>query len=279
MRFSSPFWTSVALLLASGGVSGCGLSGGKPEPVTITRASYQPFGANYRGVTFGRTTQYFDDQPTETEFGFEYFVSAAVDTTGEQFVATLALDSVLLLAGATGGLSQAQVDSARGATFNASMARNGLLTDFTGGELSGVVAREITDRILKPFFPILPERGVESGDVWSDTVETQVVVNGLDNHVTQISEHAATDWAPFGGERALHIVTVSHYTFNGSGSQSGREFTIEGTGRRHIHQYLSEAGRYLGMVSADTSDGEARIADMELVIPIQQTRTDSLSIR
>jgi hypothetical protein len=279
MKFPITVWTSVTLIAASVGVTACGLLGGKPEPAPITRASYQPFDANYRGVSFGRTTQYFEEHPTETDFALEYFISADVAAAGDGLAATLVLDSVLLFDGATGGISEAQVDSARGTTFRADLAGNGRLTNFVGGDFSGGLARELADRVLKSFFPFLPDQGAESGLVWADTLETKMVVQGLDNSIRLISEHSATDWTLHSGERALHILTVSNYSFNGSGTQSGRAFTIEGRGRRHIHRYLSENGRYLGLISADTSDAEARITDREMVIPIHQTRIDSLSIR
>ncbi len=279
MRLLTTVSTLWPLVTVSVGLAGCGLLGRKTEPVTIARTSYQPFGANYRGVSLGRTTQYFDEQPTETEFGLEYFVSTEVDTAGVGFVATMVLDSVLLFDGATGGVSQSQADSARGAAFRADMARDGRLADLAGGELAGGLARELADRVLRPFFPILPAGGAESGAVWADTIDAQIVVNGLENTIRLLSEHSAVAWTLHAGERALHIVTVSNYTFSGAGTQSGRAFTIDGHGRRHLHRYLSETGRYLGLVSTDTSDAEARITEMEMVIPIHQTRTDSLSIR
>ena len=267
------------LLMVAVSIQACGLLGGKPEPETITKAAYQPFSASYRGVGFGRTTQYFDDQPTETDFGLEFFVTVHVAALAGALSATLVLDSVVLFDGATGGITPAQVDSARGASFHASLADDGRLIEYGGGETSGSLARELSDRVLKPFFPIIPTGGAEPGATWSDTVETQIVANGIDNNVRLISEHVATEWALHAGMRALRIVTLTTYDFIGSGSQSGRAFTIEGHGRRHLHRYVSESGRYLGLVSADTSDGEARITDMDIVIPIHQTRVDSLVIR
>jgi hypothetical protein len=109
-------------------------------------------------------------------------------------------------------------------------------------------------------------------------VQSQIAMAGLDNSVTQINDHFATEWVDHAAVRALHIRTVSEYTFSGAGIQAGHAFTIEGTGRRHISRYLGEDGRYLGMVSADTSDGEARLTDMDLLVPIHQTRIDSLTI-
>jgi hypothetical protein len=269
----------VLTLALTVGASACGLLGGRPEPVPITTAGYQPYGAEYRGVSVGRTTQYFDEQPTETVFGLEYFTSSIVTAAVEGLVATLVLDSILLFDDAMGGVTGAQADSARGATYRADMAPTGRLTGFLGGEISGSLARELADRVLKPFFPILPERGAQSGSTWADTIDTQMVVNGLETNIRSISEYSALDWGLHAGERALHIFTLSNYSFNGTGIQAGREFTIEGTGRRHLHRYLSESGRYLGLVSTDTSDAEARLADLDIVIPIHQTRVDSLSIR
>ena len=110
MRLPTAVWASVSLVMISTGIAACGLFGGKPDPVTITRATYQPFGADYRGVSLGRTTQYFDEQPTETGFGLEYFINADVVYAGDGLTATLVLDSVLLFEGATGGVPAAQVD-------------------------------------------------------------------------------------------------------------------------------------------------------------------------
>jgi hypothetical protein len=93
------------------------------------------------------------------------------------------------------------------------------------------------------------------------------------------SQHTATGWTDHAGERALLIRTFSVYDFSGSGSQSGRAFTLSGDGRRHLLRYIGEDGRYLGLVAADTSTGEARLTHLDIVIPIHQTRIDSLAIR
>ncbi len=253
--------------------------GGNPEPELVTTAKYQAFSANYRGVSVGRTTQHFDDQATETDFGFLYYVRADVVPVETSFQATFTLDSLLLIEGANGGVTEEQGDSASGAMFVANLAASGHLTDFTENGLSGRMSTEVADRVLKTFFPIIPNHGAEEGAVWIDTSDVQMIVNDLDNSVQFINEHTATEWTLHLGQRALHIITISNYSFNGSGSQAGRPFTLAGRGRRHFHRYLSENGRYLGLVSADTSEGEARLTDLEMVIPISQIRIDTLTIR
>ena len=241
MRFSTTIWTTAALTAVTVGVAACGLFKGNPQPELITRTSYRPSSVSYRGVNVGRTIQRFDEHATETEFGLQFFVRTEVAPAGDALEATFVLDSILLLEGAAAGISASQVDSARGATFSAKLTTNGRLTDFTGGVSSGSIARELADRSLKQFFPLIPDQGVEAGAVWADTLDTHRVVSGLDNNIRLVSEHAALDWTLHAGERALHILTVSDYTFSGSGIQSGREFTIEGRGRRHIH---SRGGSY-----------------------------------
>ncbi len=271
----APSSTLLVLVMALGG---CGLFGGSSEPKPVTTATYQPFSADYRAVSFTRTSQHFDDQGTETRFGLRYFVHTDVDDDSGSLTATLSLDSIILEENASAGISTAQVDSARGAEFKATLAPTGRLTDFENSNESGSLARELADRLLETFFPIIPDHGAEAGASWVDTVHTEMVANGLRNRVRLVNEHAATEWRLKAGERALHIETMSAYTFSGSGSQAGRSFTIDGSGRRHIDRFISEEGRYLGLVSADTSHAEALIEDLDMVIPIHQTRFDSVSI-
>jgi len=269
----------VALLLALPLLnSGCSLFGGSPDPEPVRRAYYQPFGASYRGVSYTQTRQNFDDNTTETDFGLRYFIRADVDSAESGLSVTLQLDSIAVDEGARGGVTQQQVDSAGGAVFQANLEPNGRLSNFYGGESSGGLASELADRILKRFFPIIPGHGAEVGAAWVDTLDSRMVVNGMENTVSLISEHTALDWTTHAGERALQIATMANYTFTGSGSQAGNDFTLEGSGRRHITRFISEQGRYLGLVSADTSDGEAQVPALGIVIPIQQTRNDSLKI-
>lgn len=269
---------SAALLFLAVAVGGCGLFGGRSEPKPVTTATYRPFSADYRGVSLTRTSQHFDDQGTETRFGLRYFVHTNVAADSGSLTVAFSLDSIFLEENASAGISSAQVDSARGARFKATLAPTGRLTDFRNPTQSGSLARELADRLLETFFPAIPYKGAEAGATWVDTVHTEIAVNGMENDVRLVNQHAATAWRLKAGERALHIETTSVYTFTGSGSQAGRSFTIEGSGRRHIDRFISEEGRYLGLVSADTSDAEALIEDLDMVIPIHQTRVDTVSI-
>ena len=157
MKSPTTVRTAATLMAVAVGVTACGLFKGNPQPELVTRASYQPSSVSYRGVSFGRTTQRFDEHATETKFGLQYFLRTDVIPAGGALEVTFAVDSILLLEGATGGISAAQVDSARGAMFHARLAMTGRLTDFGGGESSGSLVGELADRSLKSFFPLIPD--------------------------------------------------------------------------------------------------------------------------
>ncbi|UCG86736.1 MAG: hypothetical protein JSW71_23045, partial [Gemmatimonadota bacterium] len=147
-----------------------------------------------------------------------------------------------------------------------------------GGEAGGSLAHEVAERLLEPFFPRIPLAGVRAGDHWADTLETTASLGGVENTVRSLREHRATEWTSYLGQQALHIVTTSSYTFNGSGVQVGQEFTLEGEGRRHSHYYIGRDGVFLGFVSADTADAAAYLTEAGITIPVHQTRADTLAV-
>ena len=270
----------IAVPMLLQGVTACALRPHAPvEPAPgVAAVRYQPYGAGYRGTTFTWVEQRFDDRATEIRFGLRYFLHAAVTGTQSPLEVEFVIDSIGLGGRPTAGISQAHVDSARGATYHATLSTAGRLSGFSGGEGAGSVATELTDRVLQQFFPLLPDEGVRPGARWADTVDSRMSINGIEHEVLLASSHEALQWTSHAGRRALHILSTSSYTFSGSGTQAGHTFTIEGRGRRHAHKYIGDDGRYLGLVSADTSEGEARVLDLDIVIPIRQTRVDSLSL-
>jgi len=188
------------------------------------------------------------------------------------------LDSITQLAGLQSGILQSQLDSARGATFSGLLSPDGTLHSFAGSDSAGSVARELADRFLSRFFPRIPADGAAPGSEWRDTVETRSRVSGADNSVLLFNHHQAVAWGLHRGERALQITTQTDYTFHGSGVLVGQDFMLEGEGRRHATHFLAEDGRPLGSYAADTSEAEASLTAAGIVIPVHQTRTDTLEI-
>jgi hypothetical protein len=239
---------------------------------------YRPFTSTYYGVTQGKVQQEFNGQLAASDFGMRFYVSADVAASDENLQSVLVLDSVAQLAGLQGGIVQAQLDSARGATFTGLLSPDGALHSFVGGDSAGSLARELADRFLSRFFPRLPAGGAEPGSEWRDTVETKSRVSGAENSVLLFNHHQAVGWKLHRGERALQITTQTDYTFHGSGVLVGQDFTLQGEGRRHSTHFLAEDGRLLGSFAADTSEAEAHLTAAGLVIPVHQTRTDTLDI-
>jgi hypothetical protein len=257
---------------------GCAGSVSEDQPTPVARFMYRPFASTYYGVTQGKVQQEFNGQLAASDFGMRFYVSTEVAVSNENLKSVLVLDSITQLAGLQGGIAQAQLDSARGATFSGLLSPDGTLHSFVGGDSAGSVARELADRFLSRFFPRIPADGAEPGLEWRDTVETNSRVSGADNSVLLFNHHQAVGWSLHHGERALQIKTQTNYTFHGSGVLVGQDFVLEGEGRRHSTHFLAADGRLLGSFAADTSEAKAHLTAAGIVIPVHQTRTDTLDI-
>jgi hypothetical protein len=212
------------------------------------------------------------------EFGTQYRVQAEVVGSAAPFRTTFILDSILAL----GEGSDAEDAPAGSYTFVGSLASTGRVSGFSPAEQPEQpppTVAEIAGRLVQNLFPVVPHGGAQVGMTWSDTVETSYPSGRVDNVVHTIVTYRALEWTDRHGERALHITAVSEFTFSGSGVQLGQAFTIRGQGRRHADYHVSATGRLLGFTSADTSDAEAALQGAGIVIPVRQTRADTLFIR
>jgi hypothetical protein len=259
-------------------LGGCAQKRGTEQPAPTLAVVYQPHEAAYAGVTHGQVEQTFNNQVAESEFGLAYYLRVVVAGTQGDLGVTLSIDSISAVTGFPGGSLGARIDSASGAEFTARLSSNGELHDFSGGESSGSLVRELADRVFAQFFPLIPVAGAQPGMEWTDTLTSKATVGGVENTVQSVNHSRSIEWATYAGQQALHIETVSNYTFSGSGMQAGQDFTLDGQGRRHSHQYLGAQGLYLGFVSADTAHAEAQLTRAGITIPVQQIRADTLSL-
>lgn len=268
---------------SAGGVAPtAGAAAPAPAPTPPTDAApaaiaYRPYHASYRAVTHGRVEQEFSGQVTASDFTMHYYVTARLEPGDSIPRLILTLDSVPVLQGTAMGFSASEAARAQGATFTGTLAPTGEILDFAGGDTSITLVQQLASR-LRQFFPRIPAAGVHPGATWVDTTESASTSSGLKVTITSVNQHEAADWAERPGGRALHIRSVSVYTMSGSGAQGAQRFTIQGTGVRRGHEYLSADGRYLGYTASDTSHATAEVADMGIVIPIVQTRSDTVSV-
>jgi hypothetical protein len=272
--------TGIALLALAGTTfTGCGSSAGggaaAPPPPTPERVVYQPFTTRYVAVSRGRVEQVFSGQAVVSEFSMRYYVAAEAVSAGDVMDLTLIVDSVPHVEGA--GLSPAEAVLAAGTRFTGILQPEGNIGEFAGGDTTLALVRQLASG-LERIFPQLPLGGVVPGQVWSDTVETLSPGSGFDIQIRVVVDHSAVEWTQHVAGRALHIVSVAHYTLSGEGMQGGSEISIEGTGVQRSHRYVSADGRYLGGTSADTSRSTALVLAMGSEIPVTQIRFDTLAV-
>ncbi len=270
------------IALASAAAAAFTACGRTPEIDAVTPTGslkYQPFDAAYTGATHLIVQQDFNGQTVTTESGMHFFARVELLRAGETMSATIVLDSVVWVQGQLSGVVQAQLDSARGATFLAAVAPTGEMTEWTGDDEAGGVAHQIAQQFFSQLLPVTPADGLSEGASWSDTLRTTADLGGVNDAMLEaVNHHRVAGWtADFSSETALEIRTESRYTISGTGSQIGQPFTIAGTGTRHARQFVAADGRYLGAVSADTLLAEAELSDAGITVPVRQIRTDTLT--
>ncbi len=268
---------AMASVACAGGAAG-GASADAPVPASDPpRISYEPFSASYHAIAHGHVEQEFSGQVNASEFTMSYYLTAGVVSFAGVHRISLTVDSVPELRGAALTLSPGDKDRVRGTIFSGIVSPTGEIIDFRGGDTTIALVNTLADG-LASFLPRLPKGGASAGDTWSDTTESTSSTSGIDVQVRSIRRHEAVGWTERAGERALHFMTVVNYTFSGSGTQMGQEFTLEGSGVRYENNYLGPGGRYLGATSADSSSSTALLTAIGISIPIRQTRTDTVRV-
>jgi hypothetical protein len=279
-HYRRAFRTVLAVTTAAFWV-GCAAAATGVEPQLaptseLAAVTYSSFAASYRVVTHGRVEQEFNGQTVASDYTLRYHLSAEIVPSDTAFRVSLTLDSVPEFSGV--GLGPFEADGARGLRFSGTLSPNGRLTEVTASDPSSPVAAQIANQ-LKQFFPRIPAGGARAQAQWRDTTETTSRASGLALSIRAETASEAVEWTQYGGVRALHIRTVSTYTLSGGGTQQGQQITLDGTGTRRSDEFLSADGRYLGMTATDTTRLSAMLEATGAVIPIVQTRADTLAIQ
>jgi hypothetical protein len=272
-------WAATALLGAVA-IAGCGGTAGPPArpgpdddaPIPLsTTLLYEPYHAQYRAVSRRHVQQEFNGQVTTTDLNLGYFITARLASADGALDVTLILDSIPLLS----GLPMADAAQAAGTRFSATMSPSGQVLRFDGDTSQAELVHQLATG-LKEFFPRLPPNGARLGDTWTDTSEAHTQAGQLDLTVRSVNRHEAVEWSLWSGERGLRIVTISNYTLSGTGSESGQAYDLDGSGRSHTDQFVGRDGRFLGLTAVDTLESTATLTSIGAIIPILQTRTDTL---
>lgn len=260
-------------------VAGCGTApsgGGVPTPREPERFTYAPFSQTYVIVSHAKQEQEVGGQITTVEYTMRWRMTAATDPSGGEAGLTMTIDSAPTITGTGADLVQGDVARAAGATFVGTLTSEGRVVGLHGGDSTNAFLQQLAQSAER-FFPRVPAGGAVPGVQWSDTLSTSTVSGGLETHLAFVSRSVAGGWVDRDGVQALEVMTDTDYTLVGGGAQMGTEIDLEGTGSRHGIAYLAADGRFLGGTSADTSNMTATVAAMGMMIPIVQTRHDTVS--
>ncbi|HXV85303.1 MAG TPA: hypothetical protein VD793_01320 [Gemmatimonadales bacterium] len=215
-------------------------------------------------------------QIQESRLDLEYFSTLRLAGTHPAMTATIVVDSITRYEG-NAGLT-ADLARARGVAFTGLVTRGGDLADFRGGDSTVPILRELSDE-LRRFLPSLPPSGVaEPGIQWVDTTEQRSTSSGVPLTIRAIAEHRVGEPGSRAGEAVLPIQTDARYTFVGTGVQGGQTFEVQGSGQRTTAEFMSVAGRYLGLVTSDSSNFTITLALSGLQITGRQSRADTVSV-
>ncbi|HWP36465.1 MAG TPA: hypothetical protein VNL18_02815 [Gemmatimonadales bacterium] len=245
-------------------------------PTREVRAVLAPGAARYQVRSHLYVEQDVGGRIQESRLDLAYFVSAdlASDTAGAM-IASLVLDSVTRFEG--NAATATDFRRAHGSRFSGRLSPTGDLAELSGGDSTVRFLRELTDE-LRLFFPRLPPGGASPGTTWVDTTEQRSTSSGIPLSIRQITEHRVGDPEAREGALTFPIRRRTTYTFGGTGTQGGQEFQVAGSGRRSTVEFLSVEGRYLGLVTADTSTFTITLGVASLEIPGRQTRADTVSV-
>jgi len=219
--------------------------------------------------------QEVNGQIQESRLDLGYFLTARLSGDPSSLEATIVLDSVTRYEG--NAALALDVHRARGATFFGRLSPEGKLAEFRGGDSSVQVVQELADE-LQHFFPGLPSGGAEPRARWVDTTEQRSATSGVPLVIRAIASHEVGDVESRSGELALPIRSRAAYTFDGTGTQGGQAFRVEGSGQRTTAEFMSLAGRYLGLITADSSAFTITLPASGLQIQGRQWRADTVSI-
>ncbi len=204
-----------------------------------------------------------------------YFTMTLKDTTGGK--ALLAVLDSMVVDSATQGqaMLQTAADSARGATWNGLLTKQGKIENLVFAQ-GGPGAKQF-ETVLTGFFPRGEAHTRKKGDVWSDTLTYMSNSDGGGMSVTVMTAFTAAGEGMYAGAKALQINTTSVVTSAGSQDGPGGDMQIEGNGNGIGEYYVSRDGRYLGGTNTVNSDIVLTTSQAPLPIPLTQRTVITVS--
>ena len=249
-----------------------------PEPVAETAPQpllYRPSTTHYRLAQHQSVTQEVQGTVNTTNIESSLRITSTIEPADSGLALRITIDSVEKMTGPT--ILPAQLKNLPGLEFTGIFDERGNVTSLSAPDTTNPIAEALAVSFTQ-FYPILPAGGLTDSVEWTDTTTANRRNAGTDIDVKSINHHTVTGWTQFGGARALELNTSSQLELKGTGSQSGVEFTFEGTGTSENTAYISETGLYLGRIGRDSINASAIISSLGMIIPITQLSHDTAGV-
>ena len=201
---------------------------------------------------------------------FVFSITTAPTDSG--FAAAVLVDAVTLEGDAGGMGTAAEASGARlTGHFGSSGSRFVREDDTTPHE-----ALDQLTLSLHQVLPSLPPGGARPETTWTDTTVVTGRVAGVPVTVISQTANRAGPWDRLDGVPLLRVTRSTTYTLAGEGSPAGSWIALRGQGVNHTEQVLDSAGGVVHGVLADTLRLEIEVGGTGVVIPVVQTRADTL---
>lgn len=138
---------------------------------------------------------------------------------------------------------------------------------------------ELLDQLalsLHELLPVLPPGGALAETTWADTTTVTGRAAGLPVSATSRATSRAGSWDQVDGTRHLGLQRSATYTLDGEGAPTGSWIILRGQGVSHTRYLLEPAGAMVLGVCADTLRADVEVGGTGLLIPVVQTRADTL---
>lgn len=203
-----------------------------------------------------------------------WFVSLTYSDSAGGRVLHVVIDSVRVDPGPV-PISQASIDSARGATFHGFLDADWRLRSLKASNKSLLVTQfDGTVRMLHPSL----RAGAASGTKWVDTVDiaTQSTQANLNSRTVRSFVMGGSE--AFGGSTATRVAVETFTTIKGTLETPGGPADMDGEGPGTGAYYLGPDGRVVGSTSTAVVDAKVNMAAAPAPIPVKTTTTTTVSV-
>jgi len=243
-----------------------------PDPVPPPAVALSAGTVRYTLTDHRRIQQTVHGQTIVTEVAARFLFEVSLTGTDSGLAAQVLVESATV-EGDVGGMGAA--GAADGARITGHLGSRGSGFRRSDGEAPHELLDQLTLN-LHDLLPALPPGGVLAETTWTDTTAVRGRAAGLPVTVTSRATSRAEAWVPTDGGHVLPLRRSVAYTLEGQGDPTGTWIVLRGQGASHIRHLLDPAGAVVLAVGVDTLRADIELGGAGLLIPVVQTRTDTL---